>query len=318
MALPADVNTITVTGAWMDFQATPCAGSVLFQGVRTQDPAHNTILVAKPITVSLDGAGHITVSLVATNDPYLSPTGWTYAVTENITGVPALTYNIIIDQNAAGGTVDLADLAPAVAVPATTSFISAQAAAATFEPLLTDVGTWAATTGYLVGQIYTDPNGLRRVTRTSYTSGGSFGSTDTAATIVVGSATVGGGGGGAVSSVAGRTGAVTLAVADVSGAAPSASPSLTGTPTVPTAAAATSTTQAASTAFVTTAVAALVNLAPGTDFRVVYDGTNWKYAGTTVTSRPTARTDLTMLCVNPVDATTPAWAITGDELLRVA
>jgi hypothetical protein len=53
-----------------------------------------------------------------------------------------------------------------------------------------------------------------------------------------------------VTSVAGKTGAVTLAVADVAGAAPLASPALTGTPTVPTAAAGTSTTQAASTAYV--------------------------------------------------------------------
>ena len=53
-----------------------------------------------------------------------------------------------------------------------------------------------------------------------------------------------------VTSVAGRTGAVTLAVADVSGAAPLASPALTGTPTAPTAATATNTTQIATTAFV--------------------------------------------------------------------
>lgn len=52
-----------------------------------------------------------------------------------------------------------------------------------------------------------------------------------------------------VQSVVGRTGAVTLAVADVSGAAPLANPALTGTPTAPTAAAGTSTTQIATTAF---------------------------------------------------------------------
>lgn len=64
-------------------------------------------------------------------------------------------------------------------------------------------------------------------------------------------------GGGAVSSVAGRTGAVVLAESDVTGLtgdlaakAPLASPALTGVPTVPTAAQDTSTTQAASTAFV--------------------------------------------------------------------
>lgn len=53
-----------------------------------------------------------------------------------------------------------------------------------------------------------------------------------------------------VTSVAGRTGAVTLAVADVSGAAPTASPALTGTPTAPTAASGTNTTQIATTAYV--------------------------------------------------------------------
>ncbi len=57
-----------------------------------------------------------------------------------------------------------------------------------------------------------------------------------------------------VTSVAGRTGAVTLAVADVSGAAPTASPALSGTPTAPTATAGTNTTQIATTAFVTAAI----------------------------------------------------------------
>ncbi len=59
-----------------------------------------------------------------------------------------------------------------------------------------------------------------------------------------------------VTSVAGRTGAVTLAVADVSGAAPLASPALSGTPTAPTATAGTNTTQLATTAFVQAAVPA--------------------------------------------------------------
>lgn len=59
-----------------------------------------------------------------------------------------------------------------------------------------------------------------------------------------------------VTSVAGRTGAVTLAVGDVSGAAPLASPALTGAPTAPTPAAGNNTTQLATTAFVAAAIAA--------------------------------------------------------------
>lgn len=61
--------------------------------------------------------------------------------------------------------------------------------------------------------------------------------------------------GGAVTSVFGRTGAVVAAIGDytvaqVTGAAPLASPALTGTPTAPTATVGTNTTQVATTAFV--------------------------------------------------------------------
>lgn len=66
-----------------------------------------------------------------------------------------------------------------------------------------------------------------------------------------------------VTSVAGRTGAVTLGVADVSGAAPLASPTFTGVPAAPTAATITNSTQIATTAFVQAVVASLVGAAPG-------------------------------------------------------
>jgi hypothetical protein len=74
-------------------------------------------------------------------------------------------------------------------------------------------------------------------------------STQLATTAFVAAAIAAGGG---VTTFNGRAGAVTLTLADITGAggAPLASPALTGTPTVPTAAPGTATTQAASTAFV--------------------------------------------------------------------
>jgi hypothetical protein len=71
---------------------------------------------------------------------------------------------------------------------------------------------------------------------------------------------VGGGGGGAVSSVFGRSGAVAAAIGDytvaqVTGAAPIASPTFTGIPAAPTATALTSSTQVATTAYADSAVA---------------------------------------------------------------
>lgn len=69
-------------------------------------------------------------------------------------------------------------------------------------------------------------------------------------------------GGSSVTSVAGKTGAVTLVVGDVSGAAPLASPTFTGTPAAPTASPGTNTTQVSTTAFVQAAIAALVASSP--------------------------------------------------------
>ena len=77
-----------------------------------------------------------------------------------------------------------------------------------------------------------------------------------------------------VTSVAGRTGAITLAVADVSGAAPLASPSLTGTPLSTTAAADTNTTQIATTAFVVGQASSTAPVVDGT----ATVGTSLKYA----------------------------------------
>lgn len=83
--------------------------------------------------------------------------------------------------------------------------------------------------------------------------------TSTGGNLCAWQAPTGGGGGGAVTSVFGRIGAVVAntgdyAVAQVTGAAPLASPTFTGIPTAPTASPGTNTTQLATTAFVTTAV----------------------------------------------------------------
>lgn len=59
----------------------------------------------------------------------------------------------------------------------------------------------------------------------------------------------------------------------------------------------------------------LSQMAVGGQFTIYYDGTNWKYNAVTITTRPSARTDLTMVCVNPFDTTVPSFAIANDLLL---
>jgi hypothetical protein len=58
-------------------------------------------------------------------------------------------------------------------------------------------------------------------------------------------------------------------------------------------------------------------LPTGGVFHVYYDGANWKdLAGNTISSRPSARTDIRMVCETS-GTTLPAWAIAGDILWKL-
>jgi hypothetical protein len=84
----------------------------------------------------------------------------------------------------------------------------------------------------------------------------------------------------------------------------------------------TDTTRAVTPAGLAAAVAAktvsLASIPAGMSFRIVYDGTNWKYNGATISARPTTRTDVYMVCYNPVDATVPSFALAGVDVLERA
>lgn len=91
------------------------------------------------------------------------------------------------------------------------------------------------------------------------------------------------GGGGAVTSVAGKTGVVTLTAGDVTGDAPLASPTFTGTPVAPTAAQGTNTTQVATTAMVHSEAVLLATIASPT-----FTGTPTLPTGTIATTQAAA------------------------------
>jgi hypothetical protein len=62
----------------------------------------------------------------------------------------------------------------------------------------------------------------------------------------------------------------------------------------------------------------LATALPGVQFNVYWDGTAWKYpsGGATISARPTARTDLTMMLIDTIGtAVRPSWAVAGLDLL---
>jgi hypothetical protein len=129
--LPANVSYGTVTGKFIKAigdtadalflpDAVPASGTVTF------DPAPARLVDAggapavtiflSTISCTLDAAGVLVspgggtgVTLVATDDPDLNPTGWTYGVSIAITGEDVITFSMAVPG---GSTVDLSTLVP--------------------------------------------------------------------------------------------------------------------------------------------------------------------------------------------------------------
>lgn len=103
-----NLNTLTVTGTYVDLDGQPVAGTVTFMpSAVLQDPAANQIILPKLITVTLDVNGSFTVQLPATDDPDITPS-FTYTVTEQVPG--GRTYTFALPINTPGGVLDLADI----------------------------------------------------------------------------------------------------------------------------------------------------------------------------------------------------------------
>jgi hypothetical protein len=111
-------SLITVTGTYKKQDGSAASGRVTFQlSSPLIDGSTNEMRRPVPINAILNASGSISASLTATNDPTTVPTGVTYTVVEYITDAPIRTYSVEIAYNAAGATLDLADLVPSTATP---------------------------------------------------------------------------------------------------------------------------------------------------------------------------------------------------------
>ena len=114
MAIPANLSTIIVTGTYIDIAGNPIAGQVKFTPRAViKDTTLNYILINSTITVTLDSNGSFSKSLIVSDDPDASPVGFTYYVEEAFVG--GRSYDMLLPAGTAGGTLDLADVSPAVA-----------------------------------------------------------------------------------------------------------------------------------------------------------------------------------------------------------
>jgi len=103
------MTTRTVTGTWLDASRSPHTGSVEFSpSVYVTDTVDDQIVTTKGVTVTLDENGSISVDLNTTDDTDISTSGWSWYITERLSGLPNRTWSFELPDGV--GALDLADV----------------------------------------------------------------------------------------------------------------------------------------------------------------------------------------------------------------
>jgi len=218
MPLPGNVSTLVVIGTFLTPEGNPSTGTITFTPSRwLTNSGANVALPNSGVTKTLGTAGNFTVTLPVTDDGDLQPANWYYTVSEVVDGV-SQSYAMLLPGTAgSGGTVYLADLAPAgelgpeyaslrgpegLAATVTVGTVTAGTAGGT--PTVTNSGSSsAAVLNFSLVPGNTGPTGATGAT-------GSTGPQGSAATVAVGTVTTGTAGSSASVTNSGTSGAAVL------------------------------------------------------------------------------------------------------------
>jgi hypothetical protein len=118
--IPNEIPTVRVTAQYEGFGGKGLKGTVTFTAPFVTF-SESDLFLAGPVVCTLDESGrlidadgNVGVRLPATDAPDMNPTGWTYTVKENLTGVVgARTYSLLLPKDTPDNVIDLADVAPA-------------------------------------------------------------------------------------------------------------------------------------------------------------------------------------------------------------
>lgn len=117
MPLPSNYSTRTVHGRWIAFpDGAPATGTVTFRAsvAHLVSSSDELVILTRPISADLDSNGEATVELPTTSDPDISPTGFTYAVTETLgANGTERAYSIDVPEDTV--TLELATVTPVAA-----------------------------------------------------------------------------------------------------------------------------------------------------------------------------------------------------------
>lgn len=111
---PADWQGCTFTGKYVNLAGEPMSGFMRFtiNATAVISIAHSTVVIPSQKSVALDADGEFSITVPASDDPDVNPTGFTYTVKEDFPG--GRTYEVEAPLNQI---VDLTTVAP---VPSST------------------------------------------------------------------------------------------------------------------------------------------------------------------------------------------------------
>jgi hypothetical protein len=144
MPLPGNITTITVTGTYQTPLGAALTGTLAFTpNVPTLADSAGADFIIGPIIVDLDPAGHFSVTLPCTDNTTLSPSGWLWQITENITGHATRPAYLVALPHTLGATVDLATVVPQNPSPAYSTFYG----------VLGQPNTWTGTNNFTAAEV---------------------------------------------------------------------------------------------------------------------------------------------------------------------
>ena len=111
MALPASIDRVEVRGSYVDLTGAPVSGTLEFTISPAALIAIPELTFVMPLLLRADidrDTGRVSILLPATDDPDVTPTAFTYQVTERLRGVTGRTYSISVPIAARFSGIDLA------------------------------------------------------------------------------------------------------------------------------------------------------------------------------------------------------------------
>lgn len=108
----ANVQTITVTGTYLDMLNRPGWGFVYFKpsGGIFEDKVNKVIVTKMIYSAKLLADGTFSIKIPTTNVPGLTPTSFTYTIVEKVTGMEFRETSGVAIPSTLGDTVDITEL----------------------------------------------------------------------------------------------------------------------------------------------------------------------------------------------------------------